>query len=253
LYEANPHHVKFTLKVVGVALLWQNENIETWLTFDDKRSVKLDRTALDISTAALLGGIFKSEYNVTLSGLNEGCHTIEIQVYNLQTCWDGNVSDYYGTSKLDLSKGSVRLKIDTTAPAIGNISIENTIYFVNDLELNCTVDEPFLWITYKLDNQANITIKTNPQQNYTINNTSNETIQVNTNLTNLTEGTHSLTIYAKDTAGNTGVSSTITFTVVKLELVVMIASVLIGVAAVATLIVYRRHRKIRHLMTINNV
>ncbi len=244
--EVTPDCVNFTIRIVGVALFWQDENIETWLTLDNQAPVKLDRSHLDVSTAALLGAIIKSEYDVSLLSLSEGCHTIKIQVYNLQTCWGGNVSEYYGTDKLDLSEGTLILRIDSTPPIINEASIENIIYFKADLELDCAINEPFEWVAYSLDNQANITIKNSQKGDFDFSNISNQNIHVNTTLTNLTDGTHSLTIYAKDTVGNVGASQTITFTVVKMEFVVFVVVVCAIVAAAAVgLILLRRHRRTR--------
>ena len=48
---------------------------------------------------------------------------------------------------------------------------------------------------------------------YSIDDQANTTISGNTTLTGLSEGSHSLTLYANDTAGNTGKSEKIYFTV----------------------------------------
>jgi hypothetical protein len=245
LHEVSLDNFNLTMKIEGVALFWQDENIETWLTVDNQTSVKLNRSELHIGSAALLGGIFESKYDLTLSGLSEGCHIIKIEVFQLQTWWEGNVSDFYGTDKLDHYQESIIFRIDTTNPFIGDISIKDATYFRNDLELNFTINEPFSWIAYSLDNQANVTIKTNIDSDYAFNNTTNKPVQVNTMLAGLTEGSHTLTIHATDTAGNTGVSQTITFTIVKLEPLILIAALLIGVAIVGVgLLVY--FKKCKH-------
>ncbi len=246
LHEANLDSFRFTLRVVTTALFWQSENVEAWLNVDSQAPVKLDRTVLDKQTGlALVGAIFTSDYDSSLSGLGEGYHTIIVRVLSPPDYSISHLS-VNGSNPLDhfYFEGSVLYRIDTTNPTIGNISIKDSIYFRNDLELNCTIDEQFSWIAYSLDNQANVTIKTNPYYDYTLDNASNETIQVNTNLTNLTEGSHSLTIYAKDAAGNTGVSQTVTFTVVRLEPYIIMTVVLAGVAAITALLIRRRHRKI---------
>lgn len=243
--EVTPDCVNFTIQIVGMALFWQDENIGTWITLDNQEPAKLDRSLLAISTNALAGAVFKSEYHVSLPNLSEGCHTIKIEIYELPTYWDGNITDYYGADKLDRSEGTLNLGIDSTAPIINETSIENSIYFKKDLELYCTINEPFEWVAYSLDNQANITIKSSQQGDFNFSNTSNQNIPVNTTLTNLTEGIHSLTVYAKDTVGNVGASQTITFTVVKMEFVVLVVAVCAAIvaAAAAGLILLRRHHR----------
>ena len=246
LHEANLDSFNFTLRLVTTALFWQSENVEAWLNVDGQGLVKLDRTALDKKTGlALVGAIFTSDYYSSLSGLGEGYHTIMIRVLSPPD-YDISYLAVNGSNPLDhfYFENSVLYGIDITNPSIGNISIKDTINFKNDLELNCTIDEPFSWIAYCLDNQANVTIETNPQYNYAFDDSSNGTLQVSTNLTNITEGSHSLTIYVKDIAGNTGVSQTVTFTVVRLEPYIIIIVVLTSVAAIVALLVRKRRRKI---------
>jgi len=79
-------------------------------------------------------------------------------------------------------------------PAITIVSPENKTYSTtDDVTLEFTVSEATSWIKYSLDGQANVTI------------TGSAT------LSGLAEGTHSITIYAQDTDGLTGMSETIYF------------------------------------------
>jgi hypothetical protein len=84
---------------------------------------------------------------------------------------------------------------DGNPPIISDLSLENKTYNQDNLPLNFTVDEPTSWIGYCLDGQDNVTIT----ENFT--------------LTELPSGSHTLTIYANDTVGNMGTSSTIAFSV----------------------------------------
>jgi len=84
---------------------------------------------------------------------------------------------------------------DTTPPTISIVSPENKTYPVEDVPLTFTVSEPTSWIGYSLDGQANITIAGN------------------TTLTGLSDGMHSLVVYASDIAGNMGSSDMVYFTV----------------------------------------
>jgi len=84
---------------------------------------------------------------------------------------------------------------DTTPPSIYTLSPENKTYSVDDVPLTFTVDEATSWIGYSLDSQANVTITGN------------------TTLTSLADGSHSVVVYANDTAGSMGASSTVYFSV----------------------------------------
>ncbi|MEM2954061.1 MAG: NosD domain-containing protein [Candidatus Bathyarchaeia archaeon] len=81
--------------------------------------------------------------------------------------------------------------IDIIPPTISLISPENKTYSVSDVPLTFTVSEPVSWIGYSLDGQANVTIAGN------------------TTLTGVSNGSHSLIVYAEDTDGNIGASETI--------------------------------------------
>ena len=129
---------------------------------------------------------------------------------------------------------------DTTPPTISIVSPENKTYIVNNVSLTFTVNELTSWrppisYNYSLDGQANVTI------------TGNIT------LTGLSDGSHSLIVYAKDTAGHTGASETIYFTTITLPpkngpsglprwavwaVAVSVVSVMIVAVVGATLLVY---------------
>ena len=80
-------------------------------------------------------------------------------------------------------------------PAISIDSPENKTYTVNSVSLRFTVSETTSWIKYSLDGQANVTITED------------------VTLSDLSEGEHSITVYAQDTDGKTGKSETIYFTI----------------------------------------
>jgi len=80
-------------------------------------------------------------------------------------------------------------------PEISIISPENKTYPIKDVPLTFTVSESTSWIGYSLNNQANVTIAGN------------------TTLTSLLDGVYHVVIYANDTTGNMGASSTVYFTV----------------------------------------
>ena len=80
-------------------------------------------------------------------------------------------------------------------PNIFILSPENSTYSNSKVALSFTLDETADWIGYSLDDQANVTITGN------------------TTLSYLTDGTHSMVVYANDTAGNMGRSDMINFTI----------------------------------------
>lgn len=75
------------------------------------------------------------------------------------------------------------------------VSPKNKTYSVNSVPLTFTVSEPTSWIGYSLDGQMNVTILGN------------------TSLPGLSDGLHSLIVYAKDTAGKIGSSEIIYFSI----------------------------------------
>ena len=113
---------------------------------------------------------------------------------------------------------------DTTPPAISVVSPENKTYAITDVPLNFTVTESVSWIAYSLDGQTNVTI-------------TGDII-----LTGLSDGPHSLIVYANDTFGYTGASETIYFSVSQPEPFptwIAATTVIVLIAAVAAaLLVY---------------
>lgn len=95
---------------------------------------------------------------------------------------------------------------DTTPPAISILSPQSKAYAVKDVQLAVVSSEPTSWIGYSLDGNANVTIS------------GNKTI------TSLSEGEHSVIVYANDTAGNIGRSNIICFSVDTISPVIEILS-----------------------------
>jgi hypothetical protein len=81
----------------------------------------------------------------------------------------------------------------TAPPQIQITSPENKTY--SKVTLSYTVDRSTSWTGYSLDNQANVTIKGN------------------TELFNLSQGAHSIIVYANDSSGNMGRSNKVFFSV----------------------------------------
>jgi hypothetical protein len=119
--------------------------------------------------------------NTTLSDFSTGSHYVV--VYANDTF--GNM----GTSN------TVYFTVDATFPTISILSPENKTYTVSDVPLTFTVSEPTSWMGYSLNGQTNVTISGN------------------TTIFDLSEGVHTVIVYANDTIGNMGYSDTVYFTV----------------------------------------
>jgi hypothetical protein len=112
-------------------------------------------------------------------------------IFNL----DVNASGYNQYTGAYVEKhGYATITVDATPPAISILSPQNTTYPTSNVPLNFTVNETTHWTGYSFDNQANATI------------TGNTTIPVS-------EGRHTLVVYANDTVGNMGASNTVWFSV----------------------------------------
>jgi len=117
-----------------------------------------------------------------------------------------------------------KLASPLTPPSISIVSPENKTYDTTDIPLTFTIDETVSWMAYSLDGQANVTITGN------------------TTLSGLSDGSHSLRVYAKDTVGNTGASEIIYFSIktqqAKPFLRWIVAAVVITAVVGAVLLVY---------------
>ena len=138
-----------------------------------------------------------SKYNVTipLNSIAEGNHAITVYAVENGRYESNNGSTIlYYPFKITGSSNTY-FTLDDTPPSITNLSIENKTYTSKEIPLIFNINDRASQLTLGLDNQANTTIAGN------------------TTLTDLTDGSHSLVIYANNTAGNTGKSETVFFTV----------------------------------------
>jgi hypothetical protein len=122
----------------------------------------------------------------------------------------------------------VNFTVDTASPIISFLLAENKTYYTLNVSLNFTVNETVSQISYVLDGQENVAI------------------DGNTTLTGLTNGSHNVTVYAWDTAGNIG-NSTIIFTVAKPEsspttLVAVASAASVSIVGLGVLFYVKRSR-----------
>ena len=129
-------------------------------------------------------------FNVNLSNLSDGGHNVTVfaQVGGLAI-----INDTLTMSE-PWSEITIHFKVDTLKPEISILAANNSNYG-KSAQLDFALNEPTSWIGYSLDNQPN------------------NTILGNSTLTGLPDGSHSLVIYANDTAGNMGNSDTFFFNI----------------------------------------
>jgi hypothetical protein len=164
-------------------------------------------------------------YFVYLTNLTDGPHSLAVHAYGTGSVWD-----QYGLCEYSPSVESssvVYFTLDTSIPSVSILSLENKTYYSANVTLTFDVNEPTSEMNYCLDGL-------------------NITLAGNTTLTQLSYGTHSLTVYATDIAGNTGASKTINFTIARepqpFLIILVIASITTVVVCIG-LIVYFKKRK----------
>ncbi len=143
-------------------------------------------------TASFRGSI---EFSSNLTKIPEGRQNVTVYAnYEGQySKWDDMIGTLYSFARNNSL--SVYFTIDTKSPSISVLSLENRIYNSDRMPLDFTINESVSEIMFSLDGQDNVTVAGN------------------TTLLDLYNGDHNVTVYAKDDAGNIGVSETICFTI----------------------------------------
>jgi parallel beta-helix repeat protein len=145
--------------------------------------------------------------NITLKGLPNGLHSIT--VYATDTAGNSASATVHFTVSISVAilppnvsilpyeeKAINITPVQLTAPpAVSVNSPQNKTYDTNSIPLTFTVNESVSWVGYSLDGQETVTINGN------------------TTLTALSTGPHRLSVSVNDSAGNTGTSEAIYFTV----------------------------------------
>lgn len=111
----------------------------------------------------------------------------------------GEEGIYNATAHTDIEETTIEdstsLAIDESPPLLNIILPENGTWFPSNGSLTINTSEPFSWMAYSLDDTANVTITGN------------------TTLSGLSNGEHTIVLYATDSAGNTGNSNKTFFNV----------------------------------------
>jgi hypothetical protein len=140
---------------------------------------------------------------VNFTEIPDGNHTIKVYafengkypLYVRKSFSDLKVVEHCYNSFQIIGSSLIRFAVDTTAPKISILALENRNYSTSTVPLNFTTDERIFQSSYSLDGQDNVTIAGN------------------TTLTDLIEGEHKVTVFVTDEVGNTGASETVIFTV----------------------------------------
>lgn len=147
----------------------------------------------------------------------------------------GDVSFYLDSTHLDRYPLMTPFNLSSVAelipdwlsiPSVQLISPKNMTYSIANATLFFVVDKQVSWLGYSLDGQDNVTISEN------------------TTITDLPNGVHNVTVYAKDAFGHEGASETVSFTV-EMPLPVMLVIAPVALAAVVGVVVaiYFKKRK----------
>ncbi len=221
LSETEPKFVNLTIIVSTAALLYQDENFETWLSIDEQEPEKL--VGILDSQGSAAGQLYKRQYTANLSGLRDGVHFIKVRV----------VGDYYGPGGGSYDcEGNVSFifAYGPVPPEVEVLSPKNQVYNESSVSLVFAVYGSAVWTGYSLDGKENMTVT----RNFT--------------LTNLSNGLHNLTVYANDTYGNMGASQPVSFTVDAPEplpiVPVSVAIVVIAAVVAGLLLIWRRSKKV---------
>jgi hypothetical protein len=163
-------------------------------------------------------------FSCDLTGVPEGNHVILVQATEEVPNPDLLLLPIEYTSY-----AFVNFTIDTTPPSVLILSPEASTYDTSEVPLDFAVNESVSQVVYSLDGQGNVTVSGNMT------------------LTELSDGAHSITVYAWDDAGNVGASETVHFSIKQPEafptLLVVAIVVIVVVVCLLLLLYFRRRRR----------
>jgi len=148
---------------------------------------------------------------VSLEGLSNGWHTLEV---NATAHGEHHDKDFGMRYSSHGSSGVIEFLIGNSPPPSVQIqSLKNTTSTEGDFQFALRVDGHTLsWVGYSLDGKENVTVNQEILLQSSL--ASHDKVwKGNLTVTGLSSGSHSLVVYAKDGAGNTGASATTEFTV----------------------------------------
>lgn len=166
---------------------------------------------------------------LNLTEIPEGKHNLAVYAWERGSYENHTELTYYYYNFNINGASSIFFIVDKTFPMISFL-LENKTFYSSGIPLDFTVNEPFSVAAYSLDGQANVSIAGN------------------TTLTGLPYGTHNLTIYANDIAGNMGASKTVAFTVAKPEqfpttiVIVAASGVSVVIVGIGVFCYFKKHK-----------
>jgi hypothetical protein len=157
-----------------------------------------------------LTDIPEGTHNITVTSVAEGYYPAE------------NMGYYHFTIN---GSSSVFFTVDAVIPSVSVLSIENKTYTTNEMALDFAVNEQDVQMAYSLDGQGNVTVNGN------------------STLTGLSEGTHTITVYATDFANN-GVSVTTTFNIAEPFPIMPVTGSIaaVGIVCAGLLVYFKKYR-----------
>ena len=170
-----------------------NSTVEDFSFFEPNGTIRF--TAQESATSQDYGffrvsiphGLMIGPYNVTIDEKNP--------IYANYSLYDDGDSRWIFFNFQNLTKEVSVQGTDRTIPTVSVILPQSKTYDTSNVLLVFVVDDLPSWMAYSLDGQGNVTI----DGNITIEGVSN--------------GTHYVTVYSRDFAGNTGASDTVYFSV----------------------------------------
>ena len=172
--------------------LWVYSTV-SWVGYavDDMEKITIQNTTIRQNTSAAYVGPQKAVgFAVNLTSLAEGPHQLVV-IAAYSSFYPAIVNS---SSPIVLGySDTINFIVNTAYPEVSILSLKNETYAKPEFHLNFTINEPVSWIGYSLDGQENVTITGN------------------TTLSGLSNGLHSIIIYANDTVGNVGGSEPVTF------------------------------------------
>jgi hypothetical protein len=153
----------------------------------------------------LLDSFSFSSKSINLTGLSDGKHNLRVALTarTLYSSSWGTVVEW-NTTEVYADKNFV---VDAVAPTFTFFMSQNRAFKTSDVSINFTVDKSVKEMFYSMDGNRNVTLADLSKTLLYV------TEGYSAKFSDLHEGFHNLTIYAKDEAGNIGKSETYYFTV----------------------------------------
>jgi len=152
-----------------------------------------DKPSVEVAPGHPLGHTFNE--SVRLNPLPKGSHSIVVEAIAMANNPEGKVT---AQTRVYFAVAKETQPPDTSAPEITILSPQNKTYYATEIPLEFSVNEPNCSVSYKFDGQEPVEISQN------------------TTLTGFYYGSHNVTVYATDVAGNLGVQ-TVGFAFAKTE------------------------------------